>query len=92
MKPDAKYLIMKWDELIKYIKGDNNWADNLQRDFTYYYTENQRLKGRLATITHKEYHTQLNKDGDKLPVDLIKILSNKTKANNQEQPKQNDGL
>jgi hypothetical protein len=74
MKANAKYLILKWDELIKYIKGDNNWADTLLRDFVYYYPENQKLRGKLNTISHKEYHTLLNKYEANFPEDLINIL------------------
>lgn len=75
MKVDVKYLILKWDELIQYIKGDNNWTDILQRDFVYYYTENQRLSGKLNNATHKEYHLHLDRYEADLSGHLIKILS-----------------
>jgi hypothetical protein len=30
LKNDARLMILKWDKLITYIEGDNNWADSLE--------------------------------------------------------------
>jgi hypothetical protein len=49
-------MMMKWDNLIDYIRGDNNWEDSLREDFVYFYTENRILNERLKKVDHQALH------------------------------------
>jgi hypothetical protein len=52
LRSDAENLIMKWDNLIDYIRGDNNWEDSLREDFVKYFIENRILTEKLKKSDH----------------------------------------
>ena len=45
-------MMMKWDNLIDYIRGDNNWEDSLREDFVKYFIENRILMEKLKKSDH----------------------------------------
>lgn len=55
-KNEVKLMLFKWDELINYIEGDNDWAESLRDDFVYYYIENRKSLAAAKTNDHRKYH------------------------------------